>query len=241
MRVTIRIALFLILAGLASTSIAQSYAFGLKGGLTLGVQQWNSFDRDPLFKYHGIAFIESYDEADLFSVFAQAGYHIKGSAIRNSVFSLGNGNTVKAPTQEFQFRNLSLTLGGKKKYDLNSTKAYYMLGIRGDYTLSTNLSEYEEVNQFLSFYPSDNWVRKWNYGVTFGGGFEFPFAELMQGLIEFTVNPDFSRQYWQPAIPNVPNPRDPANSLTIPERKINNITFELTLGLRFIRLVEYID
>ena len=38
---------------------AQGFAWGIKGGFTLGTQNWNGFERDPLIKYHGILFIES--------------------------------------------------------------------------------------------------------------------------------------------------------------------------------------
>lgn len=226
------------------SSYAQSTAFGLKGGMTLGIQKWNSFDRDPLVKYHGIVFVESGDETSQFAIFAQAGYHQKGSAIRNrNFFNPINGDIYRPPAQQFIFKNISLTLGAKRKYDISeASKAYYLFGLRGDYTLGTNLDEYKELNEFNGglFFPDDFFVRKWNYGVTLGGGLEVAFGELVGALLEFTVNPDFSQQYRQPAIPNV---RDPftGQSRTIPERTIRNITFEISAGFRFLRKVEYID
>ena len=60
-----------------------SFAWGVKGGLVVGLQQWNSFQRDPLFSYQGDIYIESYDGPDANALFAQAGYHIRGSAIRS--------------------------------------------------------------------------------------------------------------------------------------------------------------
>jgi len=61
--------------------------------------------------------------------------------------------------------------------------------------------------------------------------------------LEFTVNPDFSNQYNQPQIDNVidPNPNSIRPTFTIPERQIRNLTFEVTAGFRFLRIVEYID
>ena len=231
----------LFLPGFAT---AQGYAWGIKGGPTVGFQQWNSFEQDALFEYHGIVFIESIDaELDRFALFSQLGYHVKGSAIRNSRATTLNGNIFNLPTQEFQFRNLSLSLGGKQKYNFGkAAKAYYLLAIRGDFTINTNLSEYHDTNIFSSsFYPSDNWVRRWNYGGTVGAGLEFPFGELIGGILEFTVNPDVSRQYWQPALGNIPAPWDPGTTISVQERRITNITLELTFGLRFLRIVEYID
>lgn len=236
----------LLLLGMAWSSLsAQSTAFGIKGGLTIGVQQWNGFQQDPLFKYNGILFVESAPEGNEFAVFAQAGYHIKGSAIRNRNVRdrFDDTKVYRLPAQDFQFRNISLVLGGKQKYDFSAAaKAYYLIGIRGDYTVSTNLKEYEAINLLYNslYFPIDGFVNKWNYGVTVGGGLEFPFAELVGGIIELTVNPDFSRQYRQPEIPNVYDPFT-GGSRTIPERLIRNITFEVTVGLRLIHKVVYVD
>lgn len=236
------LAFFALLLLFGSLS-AQGTVFGIKGGLTVGLQKWNGFDQDPLLKYHGVLSVESADETAQFGVFAQLGYHLKGSAIRNRNFIDLNGNPYRPPAQEFVFKNISLTMGGKRKYEFSDlAKAYYLFGLRGDFTVGTNLGKYKAINLLYNslYFPDDNFVRKWNYGVTLGGGFEFAFGELVGGLLEFTVNPDFSQQYRQPAIPNV---RDPytGQSRTLAERTIRNTTFEVTAGFRLIRKVEYID
>ena len=239
--------LLLLFAIAFFSSNAQEYGgyyFGVKGGLLLGTQSWNNFERDPLIKYHGIAFIESLDESGQFSLFAQAGFHRKGSAIRGRNFiNLSNGETFRPSAQEFIFNNAVLTLGGKKRNWLTeSSKWYYMFGLRGDYTVTTNLDEYKALNEANGglFFPSDSFVKKINYGVTLGGGLEIDLNEVIGALVEFTVNPDFSLQYRQPSIPNVYNPYTQTNS-TIGERTIRNITFEVSVGFRFLRKVEYID
>lgn len=232
------------LVALWSCIEAQSYAFGLKGGSTTGFQSWNNYDRDPLFSYHMIAFIESAPEGNEFAVFAQAGYHVKGSAIRNqNFFNPINGNITRPPATKFNFNNASLTLGGKQKYDLGvNSKMYYLFGLRGDYTISTNFDQYEAINTALQslFYPDDAFVRRWNYGATVGGGLEFPLSDYVSALVELTVNPDFSRQYFQPPIPNVPDPFTGQNR-TLRETEIRNTTFEITVGFRFLHEIEYID
>lgn len=230
----------LILSGLWG----QSSAFGVKGGLTVGVQQWSGFEQDPLLKYHGILFIESYNPDEPFAVFAQGGFHQKGSAIRNRNYrDINSQGYIRPPAREFIFNNLSVTLGAKQKFDLGvTTKWYWLLGVRGDYTLSNNLDEYTAINLIYPIYPldSDIFLRKFNYGITFGAGLDLPVSDLMGVMLEFTVNPDLSYQYIQPAVGNVVDPYT-GGTRTISERRIRNLTFEVTLGFRFLHLVEYVD
>lgn len=237
---------------LSSQSWSQGTFYGVKGGLTIGNQQWNSFDRDPLVGYHAILSAESMPAEGKFSLFAQLGYHLKGSAIRRSLFGNPfNNSFVSFPTQRFEFHNLSLSLGAKQVItQIGASNVYYLFGIRGDYTLSTNLDEYErftEANQIsagiypFNVYFSENQlfgVRRFNYGFLAGGGFNFPFSEYVEGILEFTINPDFSLQYEQPSIPNVTNPIT-GQMTTLQARKIRNLTFEITVGARFLRKVEY--
>lgn len=221
---------------------AQGFAWGLKGGMTLGVQNWNGFERDPLVKYHGILYIESLTEEAQFALFAQGGYHMKGSALRNrNFFNPNNNQFFRPPAFEFIFHNVSLTLGGKQKFPVSGdTKGYYLFGIRGDYTVDTNLEKFDPIN--FGFFPTESgdFVRKINYGVTLGGGLEVPFSELVGAVVELSVNPDFSFQYTQPEIQNVIDPYT-GNSRTLGERRIRNLTFEITVGFRFLRKIEYID
>jgi hypothetical protein len=239
------LAVFIAL-GAAGGLGAQSYAFGIKGGLTIGTQQWEGFDQAPLFKYHGIAFIETADEDDNFALMAQLGYHLKGSSTRRrNVIGIGGNRAFTLPTEEFIFRNLSLSLAAKQKFASLSGDArlYYMFGIRGDYTLSTNLSEYREINMRFPVYPDDSEevLRRWNYGAILGGGIELPVLDLVSTIIEFSINPDFSLQYQQPEINVNVNNEIYSGPLRIPQRSIRNLTFELTVGFRFLNRVEYID
>lgn len=238
--------LLLISPGLQAQS-GGSY-FGVKGGLTVGSQQWNTFDRDPLLGYHGVLSIESLPEQGKFSLFAQVGYHVKGSAIRSTIWGNPfNGGFNTIPPRKFEFYNASLVIGAKQRFtQMGNTRVYYLFGIRGDFTIDTNLDEYNrfvELNPtFAGVYPIDSYdfIRRINYGFTAGGGFEFPFSDYIDGILEFTVNPDFSLQYQQPPIPNVLDPFT-GNTRTIGERKIRNLTFEITVGARFLRKIEYID
>ncbi|RMF04750.1 MAG: hypothetical protein D6772_00155 [Bacteroidetes bacterium] len=250
---------FLLSVGVAR---AQGTFYGIKGGLTIANQQWNDFEREPLLAYHAILSAESLPRQGRFSLFAQLGYHVKGSSIRRAFAGNPFGVGVfRLPSQKFEFYNIGLTLGAKQRLtDDPNASFYYLFGIRGDYTVDTNLDEYntfvDEVNSGSSTivvsrnaFPLDVYyngstllgVRRINYGLTVGGGYEMMFSQYIGALIEFTVNPDFSLQYQQPRIENAVNPFNPNSNTVIPERRIRNLTFELTVGLRFLRKVEYID
>ncbi len=217
----------------ATSSFSQSFWFGPKGAVSFNVQNWDGFERDPYFSINGDFFIETEDEYSRSSLYAQIGLHTRGSSTRVNFF---NGN---AAVQSFQFDNLVLEVGAKQKLtDQINTGPYYLFGARAEYTLGTNLSEYVRFQS--AFYPIDDFVRKFNYGVTVGGGWEFEFSELIGGLIELTINPDLSNQYEQQAIQNVVNPFN-NQTITLPERKVRNLTFGIKFGLRFMRKVEYID
>lgn len=222
---------------------AQSTAFVFNGGLSVGFQKWdNSFGRQPLYKYHAALAIESVNnENDNGSIFAQFGYHVRGSATRFRFFFQGSGG-IDTYTEEFQFRNLSLILGAKQKFPLGeSAKYFYYGGVRGDYTLNTNIDELAAAQAYPIFYPFIGSMRRWMVGVSLGGGLELPFSELVGGQLTLSVHPDFTYQYNQPSINNVINPFDPTGGsrITIPERRIRNVTIELSLGLRLLRKVVY--
>ena len=213
-------------------SYCQSFYFGPKAGIGIHTQKWNNFDRNPLFAPFGDIFIESFDEGSASSLYAQVGYHPRGSALR--LFNFNGGSSF---SNSFRFNNLSL-VGAAKRVLSNSkkTKPYYLLGIRLEYTLSTNLSDYEQYQSV--FYPIEFYVNKFNYGFVVGGGYEFNFSELYGGFVEFTISPDVSKQYDQPRIPNVISPYN-GNTITISERQIRNLSLEITFGMRFLRKVEY--
>ncbi len=222
------------------------YHFGIKGGLTIAQQEWNDFERDPLFAYHGAVFIESLPESARFSLLAQLGYHVKGSTIRYRFLGTG-GDIFTPPAESFEFYNLSLMAGAKQVFNImGNSGVYYLLGLRLDYTLDTNLDAYgpliDNNPQFAGYYPIDSYdlIRRFNYGFTAGGGLQFPFSEFVGMNLELRVNPDFSVQYQQPAISNVTNPYN-NQPTTLPERQIRNLTFELSLGLRLLRKIEYVD
>jgi len=235
--------LLLSVSGLIAHGYSQSFFFGIKGGPSWGFQKWENFNQKPVFTYHIAGFIESYSEDNPLNVlYAQLGYHNRGSAWRGARGITYNNVVYVIPTKNFLFRNLSLGLGAKRKQQLNEkVKSFYSFGIRLEYTLNTNLHQYDKINEsFFYYFPTDAFVKKFTYGAVVGGGVEFAFSELVEGLIELTVNPDLSNQYDQPQLSSVVNPWN-HNTTTLRRRRIKNTTIELTFGLRFMRKVEYVD
>lgn len=221
------------------------FAYGIKGGPTFATQRNTRSNGQALFASHGIAFIESLPADGKFSVFAQAGFHVRGSAFRNQNWTNNANNSIFKATKEFKYRNVALSLGAKQIRPWGEKNSfYYFLGLRGEYTVSTNLPTFEELldpdnNTFSSIsWPVDDSVRKWNYGGILGGGAEFSLSEFIGLIVELSINPDFSYQYRQPQITLGGGT---SGAATIQEQFIRNNTLELSIGLRFQRIVEYIE
>ncbi|MBK7634661.1 MAG: hypothetical protein IPJ13_10470 [Saprospiraceae bacterium] len=58
-----------------------------QGGAAMNFQSWGdgvwgSVNQDPLFSLNGDLFIESYDEFKKGALYAQAGFHVRGSSFR---------------------------------------------------------------------------------------------------------------------------------------------------------------
>lgn len=225
----------LVFSFLITSIYAQSFYFAPKIGPTLGLQQWNNFDRDPLIASHAALMIESPDPEDEGSLYAQLGYHLRGS----SIFTR-NINSFNIQRNAIKFRNLSLQLGAKRKLEKKAKHSpYYHFGVRVEYTISDNLDIYEQRNINFPIYPFTQFVNKINYGANIGGGWEWKADKFLIPFIEINIAPDFSLQYEQPAISNVPHPT--LGVTTLRERKIRNITFEISFGMKFFREVVYID
>lgn len=223
-----------ILLCVYSTVFTQSTAYIIKGGATGGSQSWNGNQRSNslLLRYHSAFVIESHENIeDQFAVFAQLGYHVKGSAMRFRGGVGLQGEVFGPQTSALEFRNASLIVGGKRKNTIFvDDKWYYLLGLRLDYTLSYD----------LQFYPGfGEGVRRWNYGVTIGGGYQWNVSEHIGLIFEANFHPDFSRQIYVP----------PARFINFftgelelwPEQNIRNVALEISVGIRFLRKVEYLD
>lgn len=233
--------LFSLLIFILPETFSQSYYFGIKGGPTLGIQQWDGSQRNPLLRYHGTLFIETMSDVGEIGLFAQAGYHQKGSSLQAFNAINFSGNPIRLSGQAFVFENIDLVLGVKQRVDysfLGSRNAYYSFGIRGDYTVRNNLDQYSSFGSL--YWPFPEFVRQWMVGASVSGGLEFDVSSHIGGVFELSLHPDFTNQYEQPPIPNVRNPWTGAIN-TLNARTIKNVAIEISVGFRFLREIEYID
>ncbi len=226
---------------------AQGMAFGAKGGVAAAFGRGQLAHNSALFGIQGDLFIESLPAGNDHALFAQAGYHTRGSAARRLS---GFGSFNQAAFRQYEFNNLALSFGYKQKFDWGYRKAYYMFGLRGEYTLDHNIDEVQEsltefqtinpnFNPLLS-YPVPDGVRQWNYGLLVGAGIELEFAEVAGAIIELSISPDLSPQYRVFGIQNVFNPATGTN-FNIPESRFFNLSIELSVGIRLLRIIEYVD
>jgi hypothetical protein len=226
------LALFFSFLGMNPVVKAQeSYAWGIKGGGGGGMQLFKNFsNRSVLLTYHAAMFIETADEANDFSLFAQAGYHQRGS---QRVF--GRGFTIgRSVSQRDVFNNASLVLGARQKFPFGNeySRFYYGIGMRGEYTISHDSDNLSEEAAGIA-------VRRWLWGVTFQTGIEWGFSDQVSGIIELSIHPDLSRQMFIPRQRLAPIPGS-TQMRTVEAQSPTNLTVEISIGLRFLNKVRYI-
>lgn len=220
---------------ISASLAAQFTGYSLKGGMSMGTQRWESFDRQPLFGYHLDLQVESLSDVEPRTLYASLGYHQRGSSTRTFILTQAGMNTGTRRTETYQFNNLVLALGAKQTYGIGAGRAHVALALRGEYTMSTNLDDNPLSNtQFAVYRPSDDFVTRFMYGIDLGGGLDFSLSPSLDLLLELRASPDFARQYFQPPLANVLVPGD-SNPRSIPELSIRNVSFEVSAGLRFVR------
>jgi hypothetical protein len=209
------------------------YYIGIKGGMGLNMQTWNNYERDILFSPCIDIFSETNDD-ELNKLYISGGFHTRGSSVRSFGFGFNS-------SRPYKFNNLSLEVGGKRM--VTTTKkynGYYMLGLRAEYTISTNLEG--TTNTSIYNLVDDVYVRRFNYGVSVGGGFELEIAKDKVIFFEVVVQPDLSKQYEQLETLTIKNPNPiPGGPFPSPEfvtivpQEVRNVAIELKIGIKLLR------
>jgi len=167
------------------TSAQWGTAYTFKGGLTLGAQKWNSQERELKFGGHAAVMIESVDQESGTGLFAQAGFHQKGSRLvfQSTTYTNQANEQVTLPRRSYSqpFNNAAVVLGAKKYKQLSDYITTYIgIGVRGDYTVSYDL--------YYGRDYMDEYVRKFNYGLTSMGGLEFLVGDNGAFLVELSFH-----------------------------------------------------
>jgi len=225
----------LIFAALLSASAikGQGTVYSILGGVTMSTQTVNGFEKDPFFRFHGIAMMESSSEISPNSLYAAVGYHIKGSAVNSpAYYDPTSGTEQSRHSSAMEFHNLSLSVGVKQRKEVGPNFLSYGMGIRGDFNLSTDFGSL--------FAGLEGTEKNFTYGLDFNVGFEFPISELVSTTIEFGFSPDLSEQIYIPYQDTGYN-YDNGSPVIIQQSSIKNIVFEARAGFRFWRKVIYTD
>ncbi len=212
--------------------LAQSAdAFGIKGGTTIGFQNWNGQQRQALVEPlgNGELFYETpFDSTSSFII--ETGYHKRGSAIwqRQTTYNdptLGREITIPATTYKSVFECVNLQAAFRKSFPLsNGFVSYALIGIRLEYMFRDTIAFYAQ----LPIVGKNNFL----YGVSVGGGIEKRIGRSPIVIqLEAQLQPDFAKQIEQPAYSYYDQYQ--RQVLTFPEQKVINVTGEITLGLKY--------
>lgn len=206
--------------------LAQTSAIGGKAGLTVGLQNWNGQNREPLFQYNA-GFVYESISSEKFSYILDIGYHVKGSAIRSNYYDL-QGNLHRFTSRD-KFNNISIIGGAKSTLDnfkLAGGNLYYMLGARADINVSDSVQSVANFSQYINTFT---------FGVTVGGGMEFDLGEKARMFLELQISPDFSQQAYVFPGSYYANYNGTTVLVQLQEQKVINTAIELTLGFKLLR------
>ena len=223
-----------LLAGITTDLEAQmnyNTAYGVKGGVCLGFQNWNGQTRTALFVplANGTFFIEAPLDS-LSSFIVEAGYHTRGSSIFQNRFTyLFDGRNIDVPATTYNsvFQCAGIQGAFKKNYILqNGVNAYWLFGVRLEYVFKDSIAFHSELP-----IRKEN-ISKFLYGVTIGGGIEkrYPNSPIILQL-ELQGQPDVARQIEQPAAAYFN--RFTQTNEVFGEQRVINFTTELTLGIKY--------
>ncbi len=212
---------------------AQNTGYTFKAGPSMGFQKWaNGGKRAPMFAYHAAFGIDSESSDGKNIIYGQLGYHVKGGAIRYSFFIDQFGNRIKGDKFNMKFYNAVLEIGVKRTQNtFEDFTTYFGVGARAE--LTTN-QKFEFNTEYIE------WVRKFNYGLSFLGGIEYSLGKTIRNGWELRIAPDISKQIFVPAGTLWYDPFS-RTSYRGSEISTRNLTIELSTYIRLLQIIEYVD
>lgn len=228
-RILLAYSVLLIVVFLPNRSAGQSMYFGVKGGPVVAFQKWNGYqETKPLLALHLMGHIESYGDESVF--FLNAGINPKGRGLRyNDYVSPITGRVVRGGYSRIIFKNAEVGTGIKRYYEwTDDIEFFYSFGLRLSYTYGSEFGNIRYINT--------NAIRKWNYGVSVGGGFRLKSNEFFRPLLHISFSPDLSQQVY---VPQQELQTPAGDRFTMPEQGIKNTSMEIGVTLQFLRKVIY--
>ena len=209
---------------------AQSTGYSFHVGPNLGFQKWGyGSSRAALLAYHFSLSVDSESSEGNNIIYGDFGYHVKGGAIRYQYFQDLFGNRIKGDKFNMACHNLALEAGVRKMVGGEKLKTYFGIGARAEYTVKTDF----EINK-----EYEDYLRKFNYGLSFIGGIEYSLGKTVKNGWQIKIAPDISKQIFVPAgiLWYDPYTRTSYRGTEISTR---NLTIELSTYIRLLQLIEY--
>ena len=134
--------LVLVMLSLPFVANTQGSVYTIMAGPSMSTQTVNGFEKDPFFRLHFQAQMESTSELNPNALYLRLGYHTKGSAVNISDYVDSNGEEYEGSSSSMEFHNLSTSVGVKQRKEVGTNFLSYGFGIRGDFNLSTDFDPF---------------------------------------------------------------------------------------------------
>ncbi|MCD4820410.1 MAG: PorT family protein [Candidatus Cloacimonetes bacterium] len=185
-------------------------SFGVKGGLVVSNQDFDykyvNSDMQNLTRFDIGLFLELLRNSNL-NILAEFHYVQKGMIYEINNYD-DNGNYLGMLELKNHAEYITLQIFGKFAYNLKKSSPYIIMGPRIDFLTGY----YCENNLFDSVYED---FKSFDFGATFGIGFEFRYYKSQAFLFEMRFSPSFTNSY-------------ETESLTV-----KNNSFEFLTGIKF--------
>jgi hypothetical protein len=177
--------------------------FGVKGGVTFGMQQMEfkpgvNYMQKPIIGFNAGLYSEMLNNR-MFNIVLESGYEQRGH-IQENIKTDEFGTEIG--TYEFRYRTHYITIGalGKIKYETKSVSPYLIIGPRLDLYLGYNVTyhnisippEHEEAFTKSEVHEQTKSI---NYSLNLGAGLQFEKLLPFKTLVEFNYSPPINSSY----------------------------------------------
>lgn len=212
--------LYILLFIVSLPCLQAQTSYVLKAGSGVNLQIHTTGKSNPLIGGSFDVGVLSLEEDISAALYATIGYHLRGSSRRyTNIFNI---------SERYLYHNVVAEVGVMKYLNLDSEDfvAYYLIGVQGEVSIANNLGNQQSGGTINSSLLSNEFVKRFIYGLSIGAGVEKEYFGKKFGL-ELNVSPNLSSQYDQPFAISYEHPI--YGNVTIPPRRIRNVAIELKL------------